>query len=75
MKLWQPARKLIRRFLVEIGPLAASPNLGVSTGYACEAAPCNRTNLNKETTKQFFNRLLERIQNYCSGNLLRFPGD
>ena len=53
-----PARKLIRRFLVEIGTLAASPYLGVSTGYACEAAACNRTNLNstnlnKETTKQF----------------------
>ena len=48
-----PARKLIRRFLVEIGPLTASPNLGVSTRYACEAAPCNRTNLNKQRTKQF----------------------
>ena len=38
---------------VEIGPLAATPNLGVSTGYACEAAPCNRTNLNKQRAKQF----------------------
>ena len=31
------ARKLIRRFLIEIGPLTASPNLGVSTGYAHDA--------------------------------------
>ena len=62
------ARELIRRFLVEIGPLAASPYLGVSTGYACEAVPCNRTNLNKERAKQFSGRLLERIQSYCCSN-------
>ena len=53
-----PARKLICRFMIEISTLAAPANLGVSTGYACDSAPCNRTNLNKERAKQLFNRLV-----------------
>ena len=51
---------------LEIGPLTASPNLGVSTGYACKAAPCNRTNLNSQRAKQFSRQAARIVQPRCS---------
>ena len=52
------ARELLCPLLVEIGTIARSRLAGVSSRYAEIRRRGKRANLNKETTNEFFNRLL-----------------